>query len=168
LFIKEVDHLFSNLEEIRFININHISHINPEIIIQRKPKPVQIEGNNRGIYGVISGNGIGSGSGNGSGNGIVLGGDNGVSSGYSLGNRKVLNKIKLENICQEEGRVAVQVIVDRNGNTIKATAGVQGTTNITKCLLDQAQNAAMNTKWQADYNAPETQIGKIIYTFSLN
>jgi len=26
----------------------------------------------------------------------------------------------------------------------------------------------MNTKWQADSSAPEKQVGKIIYTFSLN
>ena len=62
----------------------------------------------------------------------------------------------------------MQVTVDRNGNTINVTAGVQGTTNTAKCLLDQAKIAAMNTKWQADGNAPETQVGKIIYTFSLN
>ena len=45
---------------------------------------------------------------------------------------------------------------------------MQGTTNTAKCLLDQARIAAINTKWQADSNAPEKQVGKIIYTFSLN
>lgn len=34
--------------------------------------------------------------------------------------------------------------------------------------LNQAKIAAMNTKWQADSNAHEKQVGKIIYTFSLN
>jgi outer membrane biosynthesis protein TonB len=79
-----------------------------------------------------------------------------------------LSKPQPDYTCQEQGRVAVQVSVDRNGNTISVTAGVQGTTNTAKCLLDQAKIAAMNTKWQADSNAPEKQVGKIIYTFSLN
>ena len=115
-----------------------------------------------------SGNGTGSGSGSGSGNGSGNGGGNGSGSGYSLGNRKALNKPQPDYTCQEQGRVAVQVSVDRNGNTISVTAGVQGTTNTAKCLLDQAKIAAMNTKWQPDSNAPEKQVGKIIYTFSLN
>jgi outer membrane biosynthesis protein TonB len=115
-----------------------------------------------------SGNGTGSGSGSGSGNGSGSGGGNGSGSGYSLGNRKALNKPAPDYTCQEQGRVAVQVNVDRNGNTISVTPGVQGTTNTAKCLLDQARIAAMNTKWQADPSAPEKQVGKIIYTFSLN
>jgi outer membrane biosynthesis protein TonB len=115
-----------------------------------------------------SGTGTGSGSGTGSGTGSGNGGGNGSGSGYSLGNRKALSKPQPDYTCQEQGRVAVQVAVDRNGNTISVTAGVQGTTNTAKCLLDQAKIAAMNTKWQADSNAPEKQVGKIIYTFSLN
>lgn len=115
-----------------------------------------------------SGNGTGTGSGTGSGNGSGNGGGNGSGSGYSLGNRKALSKPQPDYTCQEQGRVAVQVSVDRNGNTTSVTAGVQGTTNTAKCLLDQAKIAAMNTKWQADSSAPEKQVGKIIYTFSLN
>ena len=115
-----------------------------------------------------SGTGTGNGSGSGSGSGSGNGGGNGSGSGYSLGNRKALSKPQPDYTCQEQGRVAVQVSVDRNGNTISVTAGVQGTTNTAKCLLDQAKIAAMNTKWQPDSNAPEKQVGKIIYTFSLN
>jgi len=118
--------------------------------------------------GTGGGNGTGNGTGNGSGIGPGNGGGNGGGSGYSLGNRKALNKPQPDYNCQEQGRVAVQVSVDRNGNTISVTAGVQGTTNTAKCLLDQAKIAAQNTKWQADSNAPEKQVGKIIYTFSLN
>ena len=122
--------------------------------------------NSNGYLGNGSGNGTGGG--NGTGNGTGNGGGNGGGSGYSLGNRKALNKPQPDYTCQEQGRVAVQVSVDRNGNTISVIAGVQGTTNTAKCLLDQARIAAMNTKWQADSNAPEKQVGKIIYTFSLN
>ena len=128
--------------------------------------------NTKGYYGNGSGNGNGNGPGTGPGTGPGYGpgtgGGTGGGTGYLLGNRKALNKPQPDYTCQEQGRVAVQVSVDRNGNTISVTAGVQGTTNTAKCLLDQARIAAMNTKWQADSNAPEKQVGKIIYTFSLN
>lgn len=164
-FIKKMDELFNDLDcqvENNFIHLNHISHINPEIIIK---KTEQRESNVGGFsvknqYGY--GSGVGSVSGSGIGSGI------GSGSAYSLGNRKALNKPQPDYTCQEQGRVAVQVTVDRNGNTISATSGVQGTTNTAKCLLDHARTAAQNTKWQADSNAPEKQVGKIIYTFSLN
>ena len=116
--------------------------------------------------GTGGGNGPGNGPGSGPGNGPGSGGGSG--GGYSLGNRKALNKPAPNYTCQEQGKVAVQVTVDRNGNTISVTAGVQGTTNTARCLLDQAKIAAMNTKWQPDGDAPEKQVGKIIYTFSLN
>ena len=61
----------------------------------------------------------------------------------------------------------VQISVDKSGKVINANPGVRGTTNSAKCLLDQAKTAAMNTKWQSDATAAETQVGKIIYNFKL-
>jgi len=115
-----------------------------------------------------TGNGIGNGSGYGAGSGGGSGGGNGGGSGYSLGNRKALSKPKPKWSCNESGNVAVEVSVDRNGNTINAIVGVKGTTNTAKCLMDQARIAAMNTKWESDNTAPIKQVGKIIYSFSLN
>lgn len=111
-----------------------------------------------------TGNGIGTGSGYGSGNG----GGSGSGSGYSLGNRKAISKPAPKYTCNESGKVVVEVSVDRNGRTISAIAGVKGSTNTAKCLLDQAKIAAMNTKWDASSDAPEKQVGKIVYNFNLN
>lgn len=113
-----------------------------------------------------TGNGIGTGSGYGAGNGGGSG--NGSGSGYSLGNRKALSKPAPKYACNEEGRVIVEVSVDRNGRTVNAIPGVKGTTNTAKCLLDQAKIAAMNTRWDASSDAPEKQVGKIVYNFNLN
>lgn len=115
-----------------------------------------------------TGNGTGTGSGSGSGSGGGSGSGSGGGVGYSLGNRKALSKPAPNYNCNEEGKVVVEVSVDKNGKTIAATPGIKGTTNTAKCLLDQARIAAMNTKWQASEDAPERQIGKIIYSFSLN
>lgn len=118
--------------------------------------------------GTGGGNGTGSGIGTGSGYGAGSGGGTGGGSGYSLGNRKALSKPAPKYNCDESGKVVVEVTVDQNGRTISATPGIKGTTNLAKCLLDQAKIAAMNTKWDADSNAPAKQVGKIIYNFSLN
>ncbi len=115
------------------------------------------------------GDGLGKGEGLGEGDGYVRGGSGGsVGNGnYQLGNRKALNTPKPKYTCSEEGVVVVQISVDKSGTVINANPGVRGTTNSAKCLLEQAKIAAMNTKWQADATAAETQIGKIIYSFKL-
>lgn len=115
-----------------------------------------------------SGNGTGTGAGSGSGSGGGSGSGSGGGIGYSLGNRKALSKPSPKYVCDESGKVVVEVSVDRNGNTISVVTGVKGTTNTAKCLLDQAKIAAMNTKWQPSDDAPERQVGKIVYSFSLN
>jgi outer membrane biosynthesis protein TonB len=117
-----------------------------------------------------TGNGLGTGQGSGSGTGGGSGSGNGKGSGagYSLGNRKALSKPSPAYICDEVGKVVVQITVDKTGKTISATPGIKGTTNTAKCLLDQAKIAAMNTRWDASDDAPEQQVGKIEYNFKLN
>ncbi len=118
--------------------------------------------------GTGGGNGTGNGIGTGSGYGAGSGGGSGGGTGYSLGNRKAISKPAPKYTCNESGKVVVEVSVDRNGKTIDAVAGIKGTTNTAKCLLDQARIAAMNTKWDASSDAPEKQVGKIVYNFNLN
>jgi len=118
--------------------------------------------------GTGGGNGTGNGIGTGSGYGAGNGGGSGNGTGYSLGNRKAISKPAPKYTCNESGKVVVEVSVDRNGRTIDAIAGIKGTTNTAKCLLDQARIAAMNTRWDASSDAPEKQVGKIVYNFNLN
>jgi hypothetical protein len=127
-------------------------------------------GNGGSGGGTGGGNGTGNGIGNGSGYGAGSGGGsgNGIGGGYSLGNRKAISKPAPKYTCNEEGKVVVEVSVDRNGRTINAIAGIKGTTNTAKCLLEQAKLAALNTKWDASSDAPEKQVGKIVYNFNLN
>lgn len=87
---------------------------------------------------------------------------------YQLGGRKALSKPKRVQECNEAGIVVVSIEVDRNGNVIKATPGVRGTTNNSRCLLEPAKAAALATRFNSDTNAPTRQIGKIVYKFSLS
>jgi hypothetical protein len=118
--------------------------------------------------GTGGGNGKGNGQGNGDGNGSGSGNGSSGGLGYSLGNRKALVKPAPKYVCNESGKVVVEVQVDKTGKTISAVAGVKGTTNTAKCLLEQAKIAALNTKWQSSDSAPETQRGNIIYNFSIS
>ena len=93
------------------------------------------------------------------GNGKGLDGD----GNYRLGGRKALNKN-----CNESGIVVVKIEVDRNGNVIKATPGVKGTTNSASCLTEPAKRAALATRFNSDNKAPTTQVGTIIYEFKLS
>jgi hypothetical protein len=83
-------------------------------------------------------------------------------------NRKIIYKPSPKYICNEQGKVIVSILVNRNGECIEANAGVTGTTNNAKCLLDEAKIAAMNTKWEPNDKAPINQSGKIVYNFNLN
>ena len=83
-------------------------------------------------------------------------------------NRLALLKVKPKYLCQESGRVVVRVWVNREGVTIKAEAGIRGTTESASCLLQEAKVAALQTKWTPYFNAPELQIGQITYNFYRN
>lgn len=98
---------------------------------------------------------------------IGNGGGNGTGN-YNLGSRKPLNRPKPHYLCEEEGLVIVRIEVNNTGKVIRATPGVKGSTNTAECLLSQAKKAALQTKWQADTNAPQKQIGTIKYRFSLS
>ena len=86
--------------------------------------------------------------------------------GYTLSdNRFAVRKVKPEYSCKEFGKVIVRVWVNKEGFTIKAEAGIRGTTESSPCLLKEAKNAAMKTTWTPYFNAPEVQIGHITYNF---
>lgn len=91
----------------------------------------------------------------------------GGNGNYQLGNRNALAKPAPKYTCNEQGVVVVQISVNKSGKVISANAGVRGTTNAATCLLDQAKEAAMKTTWEPDPDAPDKQVGKIIYNFKL-
>lgn len=101
-------------------------------------------------------------------NGYYGNGGNGGGGDYQLGNRKPISRPKPDYICDEEGVVVVAIEVDTNGNVIKATPGAKGSTNTAACLMSQAKEAALKTKWSSDSKAPSKQVGTIKYRFSLS
>lgn len=99
--------------------------------------------------------------------GFPGGGGNG-SGDYRLGNRSAIAKVIPKYECDEYGTVIMQVVVNRQGITTEAKLKLKGTTNQAACLVKNAREAALKTKWQSDPSAPATQIGTITYHFELN
>ncbi|OIQ17322.1 MAG: hypothetical protein BM557_08920 [Flavobacterium sp. MedPE-SWcel] len=110
----------------------------------------KLDGSLNGSYGK-GGGGKGTG---GSGNG-----------NYSLAGRKALALPNPKYPCNEQGKVVVQITVNKSGKVISATPGARGTTNTAKCLQDQAKAAAMNAKFDA--GDADKQVGTITYNFTL-
>ncbi len=91
----------------------------------------------------------------------------GGSKGWGLAGRKIAGKVDEKPDCEETGRVVIKIWVNRNGSVTKAERS-QGTTNSADCLVSRAISNARAFKWLPDNDAPETQIGFIVFNFNLN
>jgi len=86
---------------------------------------------------------------------------------YNLGGRQVQALPVPTYDFQSEGIVVVEVYVDREGNVIKADAGVKGSTTLDENLLNAAREAALSAKFERNLTAPLIQKGTITYHFIL-
>lgn len=86
--------------------------------------------------------------------------------GYGLNGRGRPSKKKTVPDCQEEGRVVVEIHVDRSGKVVKAIPGKKGTTG-DSCLFEAAKKTALSHKWPADSKAPAKQIGFVKIDFTV-
>ncbi|NNG10914.1 MAG: energy transducer TonB, partial [Arenibacter sp.] len=89
------------------------------------------------------------------------------TGGYGLNGRSLVNKGKVPQKCNEEGRVVVKIVVDRNGRVVSATPGVKGSTNTHPCLMEPAKKTAFLHQWNLDSNAPSQQVGFVVVNFKL-
>lgn len=87
-------------------------------------------------------------------------------SGYGLNGRGKPSNGKVVPKCDEEGRVVVEIHVNRDGRVTKAIPGVKGTTG-DLCLYEAAKQTALTYKWPADSKAPANQIGFVKIDFSV-
>lgn len=93
-------------------------------------------------------------------------GGGGIS--VSLSGRTPQDLPKPEYNQQVEGKVVVQITVDRNGNVTQAIPGVKGSNTLDSYLLAAAKQAAMRAKFDRKPGGPAYQQGTITYNFRLN
>ncbi len=93
--------------------------------------------------------------------------EEGVGDGveYSLTGRDANLLPRPEYTTLAEGRVVVRIVVDREGNVIRASAGARGTNTTNATLHRLAEDAAKRARFNRSPSAPEEQIGTITYIF---
>ncbi|HET6991871.1 MAG TPA: hypothetical protein VFJ43_11130 [Bacteroidia bacterium] len=117
------------------------------------------------------GNGSGSDIGPNNGGDPGNGGNGGQHGTGPLGNgnriRKILSKPEIVNPTQEEGKVVVNVYVDRTGHVTKTEVKTDGTTTMNSVLRSTATQSAYKIVFDADPNGPESLILPIDIYFTL-
>jgi len=110
--------------------------------------------------------GVGSGLGT---KGTGTGGPGGTGKGisYSLQGRGFQALPPPRYDYQGEGRVVVEVSVDRSGKVVQATPGTKGSTTLDEYLLKVAKEAALGARFEVKQDAPAIQKGTITYNFIL-
>ena len=92
-------------------------------------------------------------------------GDKGVS--YDLAGRGFQRLPLPEYKYQGEGRVVVEVSVDRSGKVTQAIPGIRGSSTLDEYLLKVAKEAALKAQFDSNPDAPFIQKGTITYNFIL-
>jgi TonB family protein len=92
-------------------------------------------------------------------------GDKGIS--YELQGRGFQKLPEPKYDYQEDGRVVVEISVDRSGKVTQAKPGVKGSTTLNEYLLKVAKDAAMQASFEPKPDAPLFQKGTITYNFIL-
>ncbi|SMO65618.1 energy transducer TonB [Solitalea koreensis] len=94
-------------------------------------------------------------------------GTGGGGIALNLSGRKFISRPTIEDNGQTAGKVAVEIVVDRNGNISSAKAGARGTTISNVALWKKCEIAIMNCKLNAISTGPDTQVGMVVITFRL-
>ncbi len=87
--------------------------------------------------------------------------------GYDLEQRSMVTSPSFENDTKEEGKVIVEIVVDKDGNVTEANPNGRGTNTSSTLLKAKAKKMALATKFSTDQKREE-QRGSITIIFSFN
>ncbi|MFN8286580.1 MAG: energy transducer TonB [Chitinophagales bacterium] len=88
------------------------------------------------------------------------------NGGFSLKGRKSV-ALPAPEYCSEQGKVIIDIKVDRTGKVVNASLHRAGSTAINKCSIDNAIEAAKRAKFNPDNGADEFQFGTITYIYKV-
>ena len=149
------------------------------VATQPVTKPAKPTVNQNALYKGKSNGGTGEGDGatntpgnQGKPNGSTLADNyNGTGSGnggLQMAQRSFVNKPSVTDENRHTGKVVVDIRVDKNGNVVYASAGAAGTTITDPSLLQRCEDAVRNSKLNSSENAPDNQVGKVVFVFKVN
>lgn len=68
-------------------------------------------------------------------------------------------------LCKDQGRVAIRVVVERDGSVRKAELDRAQSTHVDDCMLEQALTSAKRTRFNSSAAAPDPQTGTVYFLF---
>ena len=95
-------------------------------------------------------------------------GGKGNGTGYDLGGRGAKSLHRPDDDFSEEGKIVVDIWVNRAGQVVRAEVATKGTDIINNAMRQKAIQAAKRSTFAAAPDAPEEQHGIITYTFIIN
>ncbi len=96
------------------------------------------------------------------------GGGTGNGVDFSLAGRSMVKVKKPNNPTQEDGKVVVEIVVDKNGKVIRATPGARGSSTSNPTLQKIAKEAALEARFNVKADASAEQKGTMTFVFILN
>jgi len=84
---------------------------------------------------------------------------------WGLNGRRLSSPGAVKAECNDEGTVVVEVKVNKNGGVTNAKFSPSGSNTTSTCLKEAAIKSAYKYRWNDDSNAPDGQIGFIVFNF---
>lgn len=109
----------------------------------------------------------GTGNGPGAGNGTGSGAPPRAPFNYELAGRTLISGPDLSKLPQGQGKVVMDIQVDRNGRVVSAGQNMRGSTTLATDLVEAARKAAIGLRFSTDHEGPEQQRGRVSFRFDL-
>ncbi|MES2377321.1 MAG: energy transducer TonB [Bacteroidota bacterium] len=97
---------------------------------------------------------------------------NGTGSGNGgnlmMAQRSFTSRPIIEDNGKHPGKVVVDIRVDKNGNVVYARGGGRGTTVVDQNLIQRCEEAVKSSHLNPLENAPDPQIGQVVFVFKVN
>ena len=77
----------------------------------------------------------------------------------------MLNELDVKNSCDAYGEVVVEITVNREGEVVKAVAGVRNSTTSNICLKRLAKKKALQAKFEPAPEGKLREVGTITFNF---
>lgn len=84
---------------------------------------------------------------------------------WGLNGRRLSSPGAVKAECNDEGTVVVEVKVSKSGTVTNAKFSPSGSNTTSTCLKEAAIKSAYKYRWNDDSNAPDGQIGFIVFNF---
>lgn len=91
----------------------------------------------------------------------------GNGSSFELGGRSMISGPKVGEKPKEEGKVVLNIWVDRQGNIVRTSRNLKESTTTSQELFNLANKAALKAKFNPSSNAAPEQRGKMTFIFIL-